>query len=280
MDKISIWRLYLEALWPHLWGPLLGPFLFGFPEVIARFSERFRKWMDKVPQETRWIMETLTLSVAIFYAGFGAWDDERANLSTAEKNRIIASRPFLGVREIYREVPRLGNPVSDVITAVNANIEVHENAVILWIEPLNAIIRLNTDEKHSFNIYEDQTNKVDPDLFDDDKLRSWLGLPHDCAPPTGGVAVLAHANQPEWKGIGCRTWKCDISSIKYQEFENGYVISGVPKFSTAQINRSFFLENIRTSRNKKMDQYIRNEFGRWHDKTLQEEIPLCSNPRT
>ena len=280
--KLSIWISYLEALLPHL-VPLLGSsLLFGVPEMIARFSQRFRQRLDKVSQSTRWVLEIMTLSIAIFYAGFNAWNDERITLIDTEKSRIATNRQFIGISEIYKDSPRLGNATSDPITATHANIEVHENAVILLVEPLNAIIKLstipNTDGIKQFDIYEDQTNKNDPSLFDDDKLRSWFGLPPDCAPPTGGVAVLARANQSEWKGIGCRTWRCDLSSLKYQEFENGYVISGVPKFDTAGINRSFFLENAQATKSKKGDQHLKNKTGTWNDKTSQEEITLCAKP--
>ncbi len=217
----------------------------------------------------------ITLSLLVFFLSAFLLFKPTVN----EKSPPAGIPDFLTFNEIYQYVPRLGEPRSQVIISPDAYIEVHENAVLLWLQPLNRIIRLNPGPSFTFTSTIDMNPISDPNQLNDEYMQRRLGLDVSCKPPLGGPGRLYETNPTEWKTIGCRTWNCSLppQSISYQIFENGYVIHGVPRFENQDLGRDVLLLKDPKAPPQKVSPLQQSETGTWVEKGSSSLAPLCKH---
>lgn len=136
---------------------------------------------------------------------------------------------------IHETVPQLGKPRLPATLADDAYQAHYDNADVIWIKSMLAILVLPSDGSRQMTSQVDTDWTKDQRLFDDQWLRSQFpGIPEGKSPPHGGVAYYWLKDPDKWSWIGWRNWYCRyFNQIRYQQFENG-VVFGIFHLSPTQ----------------------------------------------
>ncbi|HEY4848540.1 MAG TPA: hypothetical protein VIH87_12310 [Methylocella sp.] len=192
---------------------------------------------------------------------------DRRYLYTLKETRI----EFPPIESIYEAYPKIGN-ARNIQIATSSYIEFHQNGIVIYLEPANKIIRLKIDKQNSA-IFSDRNLSKGDELFDDDKIRSELKL--NCNGPRGGIFKLWKQNRTEWEDIGCRIWYCEPNNgtIQYQEFEHGYVITGIPLYGTEHtFSSDIYIQNDVQQKMTTQQGIV----GVWHKKSREYPFIGCN----
>lgn len=73
---MSTYYEYITAFWPHWWPVVIAGTYLGFDEIVCAWFPRMRRHLDKVPERWRRRFSVAALFLALFYAGFQAWQEE------------------------------------------------------------------------------------------------------------------------------------------------------------------------------------------------------------
>ena len=276
----QVWA-YAQAIWPPFIAVVAAGLFLGIDEAAKSWCPWLAGRLDMIGPKTRHWIGVAVLLGASLYAGFTAWRDEHTQL-LVEHTQLLAIKNapnpndhiYISMPVVYSEFPSIGTPKTDPVVAKYAYLEVHENAIVMWIQPINFIVRLNIGAEKTFQIFDDNNTSSDNALAEDSGVQAMLGLDKSCLPPLGGIAVLWKKSPSEWKSIGCRKWRCGLTpgSVRYQVFSNGYVISGIPRFLNTTIGRNFYMlsnSNIKTKSAGPLAD------GVWREKTSENQVPEC-----
>lgn len=96
--------LFLQTILPKVWGIIGAGVLLGLDEVAARYSPAAKRFLNRMPEEMRRVLEVSLLCGAIFYAGFTAWQEEHTQRLKLETELTEARA------ELHRTPPSAEKP--------------------------------------------------------------------------------------------------------------------------------------------------------------------------
>jgi hypothetical protein len=120
---MSALGLYLWAFLPKWWALVSGAALLGVERFADRYSPSLKKQLDRIPPHVRRFLEISLFLLAIFYAGFSAWNDERST-SMAEKCKIERSEDRSSARNQLAAFTKEAQELSTALTKDSSQEEV------------------------------------------------------------------------------------------------------------------------------------------------------------
>jgi hypothetical protein len=113
---MSALGLYLAAFLPKWWALVSGPALYGLDRFTATYWPWAKNQLDRIPRNVRRFIEISLFIVAIFYAGFSAWNDEHNNFNEEHELRIKAEARATSAEAGYTRQAALLNALKDFYT--------------------------------------------------------------------------------------------------------------------------------------------------------------------
>jgi hypothetical protein len=177
---------------------------------------------------------------------------------------------------IHETVPQLGKPRLPATLADDAYQARYDNADIIWIKSLLAILVLPKDGSKQTTWQIDTDLSKEQRLFDDEWLRSqFTGIPEGKYPPHGGVAYYWSRNPDKWNWIGWRIWYCRyFNQIRYQPFENGVVL-GIFHLNPPLVDDGQIFNPTRDDGQKFGQIFVVFNDGSWISRLAAGTAPSC-----
>jgi hypothetical protein len=107
---------YLSAFVPKSWALVSGPALYGVDRVAERYWPWAKDQLDRIPTHVRRFIEISLLLVAICYAGFSVWNDERNNFNAEHALRTKAEERATAAEAGYARQAAFSNALKDFYT--------------------------------------------------------------------------------------------------------------------------------------------------------------------
>ncbi|QFG38294.1 hypothetical protein BDE18_0419 [Paracoccus pantotrophus] len=158
------------------------------------------------------------------------------------KNRVYP--PFERAYEVAQN-HGIGEPRGPARSAGRVSLFRHENANVMWLEDLDEIFQLPSDQNNRQVLA--ITDLIAPKVFRDaNEVRKKLNLPDNYCPPYSGVAEAWLRNPGQWEWIGQRIPDGGFAGklrrgVKIQQFQNGIIVGPLPKKDDYKSERTIWI---------------------------------------
>jgi hypothetical protein len=195
----------------HVLGGIIVA-LFGLIGLVFLIRDRCKKIPVRLP------LVIVAAAMVWLAIGYDYYDRHRSKVGPPYKK-------FESIYNSYRD--QLGVP-KPFIESGSVSFDAYQNAKIAYIESIHSHLILNESKQTWYAVRDTElANRL---IHLEDRRKYFPSIPLPLEPPIGGIARLWLQNPDAWKWIGWRRWGCTTHDgrIKYQEFDQGYIIGPVP----------------------------------------------------